>query len=68
MGARVSVRRRVGEQAGRPVHGDVVGDLLSWAAGVLRIRRRDGSVVEVDEDTVIAGRVVPPPPPRRRPG
>jgi N-acetylglutamate synthase len=40
---------------------DVVGDLLEWTDGVLRIRRRDGSIAEVAEDRLIAGKAVPPP-------
>lgn len=64
VGARVSVRRRL------PGGGftDVVGHLVSWRDGVLRVRRADGEEVDVDESSVVAGRPVPPAPPRRRPG
>ena len=60
VGSRVSVRTISGER-----YRDVVGDLLSWADGKLRIRRRDGSIVDVAENLVVAGKVVPPAPPRR---
>ncbi|QFG24914.1 hypothetical protein [Actinomadura sp. WMMB 499] len=63
VGQRVSLRRRLptGE------YSDVVGVLESWSDRTLAVRRRNGEVVEVPEDTVVAGKVVPPqPPPRRR--
>jgi hypothetical protein len=44
--------------------GDVLGDLLSWDT-VVRVRRRDGSVVEVPAETVVAAKKIPPPPVRR---
>jgi hypothetical protein len=64
VGQRVSLRRRLptGE------YSDVVGVLESWSAGTLLVRRRDGELVEVPEEIVVAGKVVPPmPPPKRRP-
>lgn len=69
VGRRVVVRRRLGVEEGRPVYGDVLGVLESWTAGVLTIRRRDGHLVQVAEEDVVAGKPVPPPPaPRcRRP-
>lgn len=63
VGRRVSLRRRLSSGA----YSDVVGVLESWADGVLRVRRRDGSVVSVPADTLVAGKVVPPAPPRRPP-
>jgi len=33
---------------------------------VLKVRRRDDSLVTVAEADLVAGKVVPPPPPRRR--
>ena len=60
VGSRISVRSISGER-----YRDVVGELLGWADGILRIRRRDGSIVDVAEDLVVAGKVVPPAP--RRP-
>ena len=54
-GSRVTLRRAVPEGVS-----DVVGTLLSWSGGVLRVERRDGSVVEVPEGDVVASRVVPP--------
>lgn len=64
VGQRVSLRRRLptGE------YSDVVGVLESWSAGTLLVRRRNGELVEVSEEIVVAGKVVPPmPPPKRRP-
>lgn len=64
VGSRVSVRRWL--DPGRTEAGDVLGRLLTYASGVLRIDGRDG-VVEVHEDDVLASRTVPPPPaPRTR--
>ena len=61
-GVRVSLRRALPDGG----YGDVLGDLLSWADGLVRVRRRDGSVVEVAEHDVVAAKRVPPPPERRR--
>jgi hypothetical protein len=60
VGSRVSVRHRYDERTLT----DVVGVLESWEAGVLRVRRRDGSLVEVAEADLVAGKVVPPAPSR----
>ncbi len=60
VGARVVLRRRA--PGGRYV--DLLGELLSWADGVARVRTRAGEVT-VPIDQVIAGRPVPPPPTRR---
>ena len=65
-GARVVVRRRRPDAApGEPPLGDVLGDLVSWADGVLVVRTRSGELVEVAEDAVVAAKRVPPPPARR---
>ncbi|MQY03705.1 putative acetyltransferase [Actinomadura macrotermitis] len=63
VGQRVSLRRRLptGE------YSDVVGVLESWSGGRLQVRRRTGELAEVDEASLVAGKVVPPAPPRRRP-
>ncbi|RFS84807.1 hypothetical protein D0T12_14905 [Actinomadura spongiicola] len=64
VGRRISLRRRLptGE------YSDVVGVLESWTDKILSVRRRNGELVEVPEDTMVAAKVVPPtPPPRRRP-
>jgi hypothetical protein len=61
-GVRVSLRRRLPEGG----YGDVLGDLVSWASGVVTVRRRDGSEVAVPEADVVAAKRVPPPPERRR--
>ena len=55
VGARVTLRRRLPEG----LYGDVVGELMSWEAGRIVVRRRDGTEVTVDEGLVVAGRVVP---------
>jgi hypothetical protein len=62
-GVRVSLRRTLPEGG----YGDVLGDLQSWADGVVRIKRRDGTVVEIAEGSVVAAKRIPPPPARRRP-
>ncbi|WP_449595889.1 putative acetyltransferase [Nonomuraea terrae] len=59
MGARVTTRRRV--PGG---FRDAVGILVSWENGVLKIRKKDGTVVEIPEETLVAARVVPAAPPR----
>jgi len=56
----VSLRRALPEGG----FGDVLGQLLSWT-DVVRIERRDGVVVEVPADTVVAAKRVPPAPERR---
>ena len=61
-GVRVSLRRALPEGG----YGDVLGELLSWADGVVRVQRRDGSVVVVPEQDVVAAKRVPPAPERRR--
>ncbi|MEV7808283.1 hypothetical protein AB0O28_35575 [Microbispora sp. NPDC088329] len=60
VGKRVTTRRRV--PGG---HRDAVGVLESWHDGVLIVRKRDGSLVEIAEDTLAAAKVVPPAPPAR---
>jgi GNAT superfamily N-acetyltransferase len=57
VGARVTVRRRLDRGLS-----DAVGDLESYDGGVLAIRTRDGSLVEVPEATVVVARVVGPSP------
>ncbi|MFE0041721.1 GNAT family N-acetyltransferase [Streptomyces albireticuli] len=66
VGKRVSVRRLTapGSREGRFT--DTVGLLESWEGGVLRITRRTGEIVVIDEATLVAGKVVPAAPTRRR--
>ncbi len=64
VGRRVSLRIRLPEGG----FTDIVGVVESWTDGVLCLRRRDGSPVEVSESGIAASRVVPPVPPRRRGG
>jgi len=61
VGSRVSLRLRLPEGGMT----DVVGVLEAWDAGVLHVRRRDGSVTTVRADALVAGKVVPPAPVRR---
>ena len=59
VGSRVSVRSRL---AGGPTEArmtDTVGRLLRWSDGVLAIERRDGSVADVLEADLLAGKVLP---------
>ena len=60
-GMRISLRRRFPDG----MLGDVLGDLVSWSEGVVRVRRASGEVVEIAEVDVVATRRIPPPPPRR---
>lgn len=55
VGSRVSVRRKLPEGA----LGDVLGELTAWAGGVLTVRRKDGSSVQIAETDLVAGKVVP---------
>ncbi|MEV2274190.1 hypothetical protein AB0I72_01270 [Nocardiopsis sp. NPDC049922] len=64
VGKRVSVRIHLTDGG----FTDIVGVVESWEDGVLTLRRRDDSVVEVAESSIAASRVVPPVPPRRRGG
>ena len=60
-GFRVSLRQRLAD--GRMT--DLLGQLLSWEAGPVRVQTRDAVVHEVAEADVVAVRRVPPPPERR---
>jgi hypothetical protein len=60
-GVRISLRRRLPEGG----YGDVLGVLLSWGDGLVRVERRDGSVVDVAAADVVAAKRIPPPPARR---
>ncbi len=61
VGRRVLLRRRLPNG----YLTDAIGELESWSGGVLVVHTKDGSHVEVAEETLVAGKVVPPPPPRR---
>lgn len=61
-GVRVTIRRRLPEGG----LGDVLGQLLSWADGVLVVERRDGTEVTIAEQDVVAAKRIPPAPERRR--
>ena len=62
VGKRVSVRIRLPD--GRFT--DVVGVVEGWTDGVLLIRRRDDSIAEVVESTIVSNGIVPHAPTRRR--
>ncbi|MEU7132175.1 GNAT family N-acetyltransferase [Streptomyces sp. NPDC046261] len=66
VGKRVSVRRLNDSGSSPERFTDTVGMLTSWTAGVLRITRRDGETVEIAEDTLVAGKIIPMEPVRRR--
>ncbi|MFE7117760.1 GNAT family N-acetyltransferase [Streptomyces sp. NPDC057654] len=66
VGKRVSVRRVIDTSGMVEKFTDTVGVLTSWADGVLRITRRSGETIPVEEATLVAGKVVPPAPARRR--
>ncbi|WP_113703924.1 hypothetical protein [Nonomuraea lactucae] len=59
VGSRITTRRRV--PGG---FRDAVGILESWESGVLRVRKKDGTVVEIFAETLVAAKVVPAAPPR----
>jgi hypothetical protein len=54
VGRKVTVRRRDPEG-----FRDTVGILESWNDGVLRVRKRDGTLVAIPEGAVVAAKVVP---------
>ncbi len=62
VGKRVTTRRRVPEG-----FRDAVGELEFWRDGVLGVRRRNGVLVEIDEETLAAAKVVPESPRTPRP-
>lgn len=59
VGSRVSVRSRIADAGAGPAMTDTVGRLLRWSHGTLVIERRDGSVAELQETDLLAGKVVP---------
>ena len=61
VGVRVSLRRTLPEGG----YGDVLGVVLEWDESVVRIEKRDGTVVVVPAETVVAAKRIPPPPARR---
>jgi ribosomal protein S18 acetylase RimI-like enzyme len=68
VGTRVVVRHLLRGQtgpSGGPAMTDVLGICESWEAGMLSIRREDGSVVEIRTADVVSGKPVPPRPPVR---
>ncbi len=66
IGARVALRHRIGERAGRPLLTDAVGELAAAGAGAVIVQTRGGPV-RVERSSVVAVRAVPPAPPRRAP-
>lgn len=62
VGARVVLRRALPD--GRAT--DVLGVVERWDDGTVAVRRRDGVLVEVPEDALLAAKRIPPPPVRRR--
>ena len=68
VGQRVSVRSRLPEHQAQPAMTDTVGRLLGWEDGILRIERRDGSIVSLAQADLLAGKVIGDPPQRSRGG
>ena len=66
VGKRVSVRSLTDPRKGLGRFTDTIGILTSWTGGVLALVRRDGVTVEIEETSMVAGKVVPPTPARRR--
>ncbi|MEO3811988.1 hypothetical protein ABGB17_23575 [Sphaerisporangium sp. B11E5] len=62
IGRRVTIRR-----ADPDGFRDTVGVLTSWDRGVIGVRKRDGTLVEIAESSVVAAKVVPDPPAVNRP-
>jgi N-acetylglutamate synthase len=59
VGSRVVVRRWVEDEERGQVPSDVLGVLEAWSDdGVLTIRRRDDTIVTVDEATILAAKTV----------
>lgn len=60
VGRRVTLRTRLAQPAGGgPTTTDTLGILESWEGGTLNVRRRDGTVVTIAADTLVAARVIP---------
>jgi hypothetical protein len=59
VGRRVTIRARTHAGPHEPSATDTVGILRSWADGLLRVERRDGTVVEIPEADLLAARVIP---------
>lgn len=57
----MSLRRALPEGG----YGDVLGVVVSWDEELVRIEKRDGTVVSVEVGAVVAAKRVPPPPARR---
>ena len=71
VGQRVVVRRVLrGETgpSGGPAMTDVLGTCESWEDGLVRVRREDGTVVEIAVADIVSGKPVPPRPTRLRGG
>ncbi len=59
VGRRVTIRARTRAGPYEPSATDTVGILRSWADGLLRVERRDGTVVQIPEADLLAARVIP---------
>jgi hypothetical protein len=66
VGERVSVRSRIPAGPGEPSTTDTLGHLRRWQDGALAIERRDGTITEIAETDLLAGRKIPPAPSRGR--
>lgn len=65
------MRSRVPDETGPtggPAFTDVLGMLESWEDDAITVRRRDGTLVQVETALIVSGKAIPPEPKRRRRG
>lgn len=68
VGRRVTIRH-LGDEGGDDRPTDVVGHLRRWDPdGRVTVEKRDGTLVDLRADRVLASRLIPDAPPRRRGG
>ena len=65
VGRRVTIRSKIPAEPGQPRHTDTLGMLRAWDDGVLRVERRDGTIVELAAADLVGARILGPPPQRR---
>ena len=58
VGQRVTLRYRTNAD---PPLTDVVGWIRSWSDGLITVQQRDGRLVALAENDLVAGKVLPPP-------
>ena len=60
VGRRVVVRYRLAAPTEGAHATDVLGELIAWSSGRLRVRTKAGTVVDVAESDVLAAKIIPP--------